>query len=235
MLQLSVYGPYFGLPDASPFCLKGLLLLKMSGLPYESNKMNFRRAPKGKAPYLVDGDQTIADSHFITRHLEEKYGTDFSGGYNKEDLAKGWAAARMLEEHFYFLMVNYRWLDDDNFWKGPAQFFKDVPAPLRPLITRVIRRKVRKTQDLQGLGRHSPEEILHLAKGDVDTIETLMGDNAYFLGDRPSGVDATVTGFLWSSSSSYFKSPLGDYIRSSPKLMAYLSRMVAQYFPEFKA
>jgi hypothetical protein len=128
MLKLNVFGPYFGLPDASPFCIKALILLKMSGLDFEPVKMSFSKAPKGKAPYLDDGGTIIADSHFIMRHLERAHGADFSGGYSAEDLAKGWAVARMLEEHFYFLSMNVRWLEDDNFWKGPYQFFADAPC-----------------------------------------------------------------------------------------------------------
>ena len=50
MLKLNVFGPYFGLPDGSPFCIKALMLLKMSGLPFEAVKMSFSKTPKGKAP-----------------------------------------------------------------------------------------------------------------------------------------------------------------------------------------
>jgi glutathione S-transferase len=234
MMKLNVFGPYFGLPDASPFCIKGLLLMKMSGLPFTTEKMSFRKAPKGKAPYLVDGDKIIADSHFILRHLETAHGVDFSGGYAAEELAKGWAVARMLEEHLYFLSIQYRWLDDANFWKGPYQFFSDAPGPIRPIIARVVRSKVRKTQHMQGLGRHTADERLILGKGDVDAVEAMLGDKSYFLGDQPSGVDASVCGFLWASATSYFDSPLGDHIRSRPRLVAYLKRMAAAYFPDFQ-
>ncbi len=233
MLKLSVYGPYFGMPDASPFCVKSLVHLKMSGLPFEETKMNFRKAPKGKAPYLQDGTEIIADSHFIMRHLETKHGVDFSGGYSPAELAKGWAAERMLEEHFYFLLVDERWLRDDNFWKGPYQYFGDAPAPIRPLIARMVRNKVRKTYHLQGLGRHTQDERFTLAKGDVMAIEDILGSNRYFLGDRISGVDATVFGFLWAASCSYFVSPLGDFIRSRPVVLDYLERMRAQFFPDY--
>jgi glutathione S-transferase len=234
MLQLNIFGPYFGMPDASPFCIKGLLLLKISGVPHDVVKMNFRKAPKGKAPYLVDGDQIIADSHFIMRHLETKHGVDFSGGYNKEELAKAWAVARMLEEHLYFVLMHNRWVDDENFWKGPATYFNDVPAPLRPFITRMVRKNTRKTLHLQGIGRHTPTEMQELAKGDVDAVETLLSDKPYFLGQKPSGIDASVLSSLWCCSSSYFTGPLGEYIRSRPVLMAYITRVAAQYFPEFK-
>lgn len=234
MLNLHVFGPHFGLPDASPFCIKGLTLMKMSGLACETKPMSFKQAPKGKAPYLVDQSEVIADSHFIQRHLENKHGVDFSGGLKSDEISKGWAVARMLEEHFYFLSMNIRWLRDENFWKGPYQFFVRAPAIIRPMIACIIRKKVAKSQNLQGLGRHTAEERFELAKGDLAVIETMLSKNRFLLGDRPSAVDASVLGFIWAAECPYFKSEIGDYIRSRPVLMNYLGHMQQRYFPEFK-
>ena len=233
MLTLNVFGPFFGLPDGSPFCIKGLTLMKMSGLPFTEARMNFKKAPKGKAPYLTDASKTIADSHFIMRHLETEYGVDFSGGYKPAEHAKGWAVARMLEEHFYFLSMGIRWLNDENFWKGPYQFFSEVPSPIRPLIARIVRKKVRKTHNLQGLGRHTADERLQLAIGDLNAIEMMLGNQRFFLGDRPCGIDATVFAFMWAGGCRYFNSAVGDFIRSRPVLMGYLERMKDLYFPGF--
>ncbi|WP_199731090.1 hypothetical protein [Aquitalea sp. FJL05] len=47
MITLYVFGPAFGLPDASPFVLKAEMLLKLSGLPYRKLRGSMRRAPKG--------------------------------------------------------------------------------------------------------------------------------------------------------------------------------------------
>jgi hypothetical protein len=58
----------------------------------------------------------------------------------------------MCEEHLYWALVKARWLDDENFAKGPAQFFKNVPLPLRPIVERLVLRKLRKTLHLQGFG-----------------------------------------------------------------------------------
>ncbi len=233
MLTLHAFGPYFGLPDGSPFCIKALTLMKMSGLQFETKTMSFKQAPKGKAPYLVDDSKVIADSHFIQRHLELAHGVDFSSGYKPEDLAKGWAIARMLEEHFYFLSMNIRWMRDENFWKGPYQFFASAPAPIRPLIARIVRKKVAKTHNLQGLGRHTAEERLELAKGDLSAIESMLQNNRFLLGNKPSAVDASVLGFLWAAECPHFKSEIGDHIRSRPVLMNYLSEMQNRYFPDF--
>jgi glutathione S-transferase len=233
MLTLHVFGPYFGLPDPSPFCLKALVLLKASGLPHTIEEMSFRKAPKGKAPYLNDNGNMIADSFFLMRHLESAHKVDFSGGYSVEQLSKGWAVSRMLEEHFYFLSMHIRWLHDGNFWKGPYQFFGGVPTIIRPMIARMVRRKTLKTLHLQGLGRHTEAERLILAKGDLDAIEAMLGNNPYFLGNTFSAVDASVFGFLWTASISYFESAVGDAIRSRPLLMSYLQRMKTEFFQDF--
>ena len=234
MLQLHTFGPHFNMPDGSPFCIKALLLMKLSGLPYEVEQMSFRKAPKGKAPYLVDDNQTIADSHFIMKHLETKHGVDFSGGYSAEKRAIGWAAARMMEEHMYFLNGYERWMVDVNFWKGPIQFFKDVPAPIRPLVARIVRKKAGKTHQAQGLGRHSDDERFELAKGNLVAVENILGKNKYFLGDKVSGADASVFPFIWTASTPYFKSKIGDYVRMRPVLTDYLQRMKLEFFPEYQ-
>ena len=232
MITLHTTGPMFGLPHPSPFVIKADILLKMSGVEYNNAPMKFGGAPKGKVPYIKDGDLVLGDSYFIRRHLETKYKIDFSGGYGAEKLAQAWAIERMLEEHLYFLSVYERWLIDENFEKGPRQFFNVAPAPLRPILRVLVRGKVRKMVKAQGLGRHTAAERLELGKGDVNSVVTLLGNNTYLLGDKICGADASVFGSLYSASSSFFKTELGAYIRSQPKIMAYLERMRARFFPE---
>ena len=232
MLELFVYGPYFGMPDGSPFCTKALTLMKMSALPFKVSKMSFKQAPKGKAPYLKDGETLIADSHVIQQHLETAHGADFSAGYSPALMAQGWALSRMVEEHLYFINLHFRWLDDENFRKGPAQFFNEVPALVRPLISKLVRGKQRKTLHLQGLGRHTEQQRVAFAKGDLDAIEATLDDKAFLLGAKPCGADASVASFIWSVSAPLFKTEIGEYARSRPKLMAYVERMKTNYFPE---
>ncbi len=232
MITLYGSGPMFGLPDPSPFVVKAETLLKMSGVPYRKALMSFHAAPKGKIPYIDDKGRILGDSYFIQRHLEKEYGADFNGGYNLQTLAAGWALERMMEEHFYFLNVHARWMDDGNFEKGPRQFFDRAPAPIRPVVRTMIRRKVRNMLQGQGLGRHTDAERLELARGDIDCIEMLMGGNRYIFGAGPCITDASVFPFLLSAAAPYFKSEAGDYIRTRPKLVAYLDRMQGEYFPE---
>lgn len=80
MITLYTFGPAFGLPDPSPFVTKAEMLLKLAGLPYQTNTKGFRKAPKGKLPYIEDAGTIIPDSTFIRWHLEQKYHVDFDRG-----------------------------------------------------------------------------------------------------------------------------------------------------------
>jgi glutathione S-transferase len=233
MITLYTSGAMFGLPHSSPFVTKADVLLKMSGVEFNQMPMSFSGAPKGKIPYIKDGDAMLGDSYFIKRHLETRYKTDFSGGYSVNLLAQGWAVERMLEEHLYFLSVYERWMVAENFEKGPRQFFNMAPAVIRPIVRAAIKRKVRTMLTAQGLGRHTAAERLELGRGDVDCVATLLGNNAFLLGKTMCGADATVFGSLLSASSPYFNTELGTYIRARPKIMDYLARMKSQFYPDF--
>jgi glutathione S-transferase len=234
MITLYALGPLFGQPDPSPFVSKTMMLLKMSKLPFELKPMSFSKAPKGKIPYIGVGSGFLGDSHFIKTHLEQTHGIDFSGGYSAEDLAKGWAIARMLEEHFYFLIVHDRWVPDKNFNAGPAQYFKSAPSPIRPFIRHFVRKGVIRNLKAQGLARHTDDERALLGRGDINAVEKLLGSKTYILGETISEYDATVFAFLFSAAATLFDSAIGSDIRSRPALMAYLERIRSQYFPDCK-
>lgn len=163
MITLYTFGPGFGLPDPSPFVTKAEVLLKMAQLPYRTDSGGFSRAPKGKLPYIADDGAIIADSTFIRRHIEKKYRIDFDPGLDAAQRATAWAFEKMIEDNLYWTVVHDRWMDDTNFRNGPMRFFDRVPAPLRPFVAALIRRRVRGALHGQGMGRHSDDEILALA------------------------------------------------------------------------
>ena len=56
MITLHQFPPAFGLPNASPFCLKLELYLHMAGLPYRNSyTLELHKTPKGKL-LVVKGD-----------------------------------------------------------------------------------------------------------------------------------------------------------------------------------
>ena len=232
MITLHGFGPMFGLADPSPFVMKVMALLKIAGLPYELKSADPRKGPKGKIPWLVDGEHVIADSTFIQWHLEKAYGIDFYPGLDARGKAVAWAVEKMCEDHLYFCGVHERWVKEENFNKGPRKFFEIVPAVLRPLVVWQVKRQIVGKVRAQGLGIHSDEEIIQLARRDIDALATLLGDNRYFFGERVTATDAVVHSFLADALTPFFDGPLRDAVRSHENLVAYAARLTGEWYGE---
>lgn len=233
MITLYSFGSFFGLPDASPFVLKAMTLLKLAGLRYVEDHGGYSRAPKGKLPFIDDDGTIIADSTFIRFHIERKYGVDFDQGLSEEQRAGSWAIEKMLEEHLYWALVHARWIDDANFTGSAAQFFAAIPVLLRPLVKSIVRRKIASTLKAQGMGRHSRDEIAELGGRDIAALAILLGDKHFLFGDAPCGADATAFAFVAASLSPEIASPLRTATLAKANLVAYRDRMLSAYFPKF--
>jgi glutathione S-transferase len=231
MITLYKFGPMFGLPDGSPFVMKAMLLLKIAGLDFVEECAAPYKAPKGKLPYIDDNGQKIADSTFIRFHIEKKYDFDFDAGLTPEQKAIAWAFEKMCEDHLYWLIVADRWMDDDNFASGPAHLFDSAPAPLQPVLRRLIRGKVRKALHAQGLYRHTAAERSELARRGLAAACALLADKPFAFGDEPRGADATFGAFAMGARCSLFKSALHDEIEKLPNLVEYAKRIEARFFP----
>jgi glutathione S-transferase len=232
LIALHGFGPAFGLPDASPFVTKAEVLLKMAGLPYLFEAGNLSKAPKRKLPYIVDDGETIADSTFIRWHLERKYKIDFDRGLSAEQRAVAWAFEKMLEEHLYWPLVQVRWMNDANFAKGPKQFFSSIPSPVRPLVTAMVRRQLRRTLYGQGTGRHSPAEIAALGARSIEATADYLGRKSFMMGAEPTGLDATAFAFVASALCPIFETELRSAAERHENLRRYVGRMTARFYPD---
>ena len=230
MITLHTFGPAFGLPDGSPFVMKAMLLLKFADQPFEAKPTNVTKAPKGKLPVIVDEGEIIPDSTFIRLHLERKYGFDFDAGYDARERAIAWSVEKLLEDHLYWLVVHNRWMVDANFYRGPVHFFDRVPALIRPLITRMVRGKIRRNLFGQGFGRHSDDERAVLARRGMAALADALGDRPFLLGERPCGADATLAAFILGALCPLFDGETRNAAQSHANLVAYGERMLARYF-----
>jgi len=212
-----------------------MLLLKFAGLAYGEDRGGFGKAPKGKLPYINDDGLIVADSTCIRFHIDKKYGFDFDAQLTPEQRAVAWAIEKMCEEHLYFALVATRWLDDANFAKRPAQFFRTVPVPLRPVVQGMVRRKVAKTLRLQGFGRHTPAERDELAMADIDAPAALTGDRAFLMGEKPCGVDATAFAFVASFLTPVSDTPIRTAAERHANLVGYRDRILRLYFSHSEA
>ncbi len=155
-----------------------------------------RKAPKGKLPYVLIDGKVIADSELITQTLDELTQGKVYAGLSPRERAHGVALTRLAEDHLYWLMVASRWLDDE-WWPNIVEgFFHIAPAPIRPLVANLARRQVRKTLDLQGLGRHTLQEQRGFAERDLQALQDAVIEGQFLFSDRPNIFDFTVAGLM---------------------------------------
>lgn len=222
----------FGLPDTSPFVIKTEVQLKMAGLVYDRASAIPPQAPNGKLPFINDHDEVVSDSTYIRAHIERKYEVDLDEGLDARQRAEAWAIERLLEDHLYFAMVWFRWIDPDNFAKGPAHFADGAPEAERAQLRHDLQARKAAELHAQGLGRHAPARIADLGTRSIDALSQLLGDKAFLMGGAPSGVDATAFGVLASVSTPFFDTPLRRAIEAQPNLVAYVARMMQRYYPD---
>jgi len=233
MITLYGFGPGFGLPEIGPFVTKTEVQLKMAGLSYRKEKAKPTASPKGQLPFIEDDGEAIADSTFIRAHVEGKYGFDFDAPLNLQQRAQAWAFERMIEHHLYWAMVGARWVDPENFAKGPAHFFDAAPEHLREKLREDAQFRVAENYLLSGLGRHAPDEDVDLAARSLFALSVQLGDKPYLMGDSPCGTDATAFGALAAILTPFFTSSLRERTEKFGNLTAYVDRMILQYYPEF--
>lgn len=231
MIRLHQFAPAFGLPNASPFCMKLETWLRMAGLPYELvNDGNVMKAPRGKLPYIEDGAQVIGDSHFIIEYLKQTYGDPLDADLTPAEQAVATAFQRLLEEDLYWAVVHTRWADESGWARTRQAFFGALPPPLRWIVPAMARRAVLSELRGHGMGRHDPAEIAAIGGRDIDALATFLAGKPFLLGERPRSIDACAYAFVANLLWAPFDSPLRERARTHANLEAYAQRMKARYF-----
>ena len=234
MITLYQFEPAFGLPNASPFCMKLETWLRMAQLPFDAPRVNLRdigKAPKGKMPYIVDGGKILADSTFIIDHLTATYGVRLDGWLSAEQRAVALAFQRLIEENLYWAVVHSRWFEPQGWALTRKAFFGKLTGPLKWLIPALTRRGLRRQMHGHGMGRHSDAQIHAIGRRDITALAEFLGDKPYFLGDAPCNLDATAYAFLANLLWAPVESTLKQHARQYPQLQAYCQRMRSQYYP----
>jgi glutathione S-transferase len=228
MIKLNGFRPLWNLPDLSPFVTKVDAYLRLRSLPYTMASYPFfglGSAPKGKLPFIEDGDQSIGDSTFIVEHLERRHGPGLDARLSPAARAVAHAMQRMIEENLYWVLVQLRWRIDDNWERFMAELFGAwrENEELSNVLPRV-REGVLGQLHGHGMGRHSVDEVWGIGVRDVDALSAYLADKPFLMGEAPTSVDASAHAFL-SHLTVGFASPVEERIRSHANLGAYAARM----------
>lgn len=218
----------WGLSSASPFCVKLEAYLRLADIEYRSVVGDIRRSPKGKAPWIAHGERRIGDSGFIIEYCKQTFGDPLDGRLSPAEHAQGHLVRRTCEDSLYWALLYSRWGEDEGWAHVQGLFRGLLPAPLRPFVPPLIRRKVQKTMYAQGIGRHDRDEIYRLGAADLDALATTLGEGPFLFGDAPTSYDCTLYAFVESVLYTPNDTPLKAHAQRLRRLVDYVARMRAR-------
>lgn len=232
MIKLHQFPPAYGLPNASPFCMKLETYLRMAGLPYQTvNGFGLSKAPKGKMPFIEDNGRLLADSGLIVDYLKQTYGDPLDAHLSSQQKAVSLGFIRLIEEHLYWAAgIQPRWVDEQGWQTTKAEFFKDLPGPLRFIVPPIARHNIKKQIYGHGIGRHTRDEIYAMACADLTALSDYLADQPFFHGDKPSSLDAVAYAFIANILWVPIDSPAKQHGLGLPNLEAYCQRMKQTYY-----
>lgn len=234
MIRLHQFPPAMGLPNASPFCLKLETWLRMAGLEFEPcYEMNPGGAPNAKFPWIEYSGERVADTALIIERLKSSVPVQFDDWLSADQRGVTQAYGVMLEEHLYWCIFYFRWVDERYWPMTRREFFASLPPGVRSLVPIVVRRNSVRQVNAQGMGRHDTEQVSRFAARDLDALAGLLGDQPYMLGERPSSLDASAFGFLANILYPDMPTPLQGHLKSLPNLAGYCDRIRDAYYPDW--
>lgn len=227
MIFLYGWGPMFGERGPSPFVLKTEMQLQMLGLSFERALADLDSVPRHKAPYVLHDGHLIEDSETIRAHFEEKCGCSLDAPLGPTQRSQAWALQRMLDGRLYFIMLMERWLEGNNFERGPITFFNRIAEGERQGIAEAARGQLRTALHIHGIGRYSRRERMELARQDIAAVSDFIADREFLFGATPTAADASVYGHLVCAAARVFDSELPAIVEAHTNLRPYLARMEA--------
>lgn len=231
MIALLTFPASFGAPSHSPYCVKAMCLLQMSGEAWSPEYLARPAGmPYGKLPVIRHDDALLPDSGNLQRFLEAR-GADFHPGLSTVQKAQARAFQRLAEENLGLGLVCERWLNDACWEKVRDVFFADVPEAQRGAVTDEIRAQVRQGLTGHGIARMSESDRLALYDEDLSAIEAMLWEGPFLFGDAPTAADASVVPFLDMLSTLPVETALGAKVTGNARLMAYVAAGRGAMYP----
>lgn len=240
MIKLYQLTGYWNIPSPSPFCMKLETYLRMAKIPFKSMNVldplsapQNRMAPKKKIPFAEIDGELVGDSSFIINILKSQYGDRVDHFLNKKQLAYGLAIQRLFEDHYFWSMVYSRWFDDAGWAVTNPEFFGGLNWPLRNLVPKQRKKRMKKVLYSHGVGRNTQAEIYSSAKHDLDAFAALLGSKNFIFGEKPSSFDAVAHGFLVNTLRVPFNYELKQHASQYKSFLEYCERIDKLYYPEY--
>lgn len=231
MIELHQFRPFWGLPNASPFCMKAETYLRYRGLPFRAVPSGPRRSPTGQIPFIVDDGQVIADSEAIIRHYEARQAAHLDAGLTAAERATAFFVRELVEERLYWQITFMRWGDPAGWAVFKPDLVKYLPRFMRGPLLFTIRRTLLRQMHRRGLSPADPAGAYAQGQRLLDALADLLGDRPFFLGATPRTLDMSLYAFLANILDQPHGNALQAHGRAHANLVTYCARMQALCYP----
>jgi glutathione S-transferase len=230
MIILHQPPPAWGLQTISPFCLKVETYFRMAKIDYKTAPPDVLKvAPNGRVPYVDIDGKILGDSTLIISEMKRRFGDPLDGALSKEQKAQSLMIQRLIENHLYFASAWFRFSEEES-WNYIRDYFKaQLPPFIGRFIVKIIRKDALRIFKTQGIGEHSNEQILEFAKADLTALSDWLGEKPFFLGDKPTTVDASAYGQLVQLIWVPWNSALKQHALGLKNLVQYCERMKQRF------
>jgi len=185
--------------SSSPFTEKVSRILSLKGLDYQIDEVNrlktkqYRDAsPFGKFPAIDIDGQKVCDSTDIAYALDNKYPQnkiipEDEKLHAQMHIIEDWADESL---YFYEMTMRVSWVHNV---KNMLPKIKSTLPPLPEwMLLKIIVKKATEVVKVQGLGRKKPEQVIADAHRHLTSINTLLSDSDWLVGDAISLADIAV-------------------------------------------
>jgi glutathione S-transferase len=211
MLTLYSYPTLFGVADNNGYGLKVFAFLRLAGVPFlHEHIFDASKAPRGQLPYILDGDDTVGDSEAILAYVSRKYRLTIDAALTPAERACDLLITRTLDD-LYWVMSYSRW-KDERYWP----LFRDALMREHPQLTEEGLAKAQafnaQRYFYQGIGRYEPDAAMARGLADLAALATLIPAQGYVHGERPTGIDAGIYGFIANTYFYDIDTPLKQFV-----------------------
>ena len=227
MIELHQFRPFWGLPNASPFCMKAETYLRFRRIPYKVVPSGPRKSPTGKIPFIVDDGRVISDSEAIIAHFENQRQDHIDDGLNEAAQATAFFVRELVEDQLYWQITYMRWGDPAGWAVFKPDLVKYLPLGMHGPVLFLLRRQLLKQMRQRGLSVSDPLGAYARGKAVLDALAGLLGDQPYFLGTEPRSLDMSLYAFLANILDQPHANPLQAHGRALANLPGYCARMKA--------
>lgn len=206
--------------------------LKFCGLAHEvkcSRNAEFM-SPTGKVPFLKADRELISDFSGIIAYIEAK-GFSTSADFELKERAEMKAYSSLVENSLLPAELYMLWWKKDWAVRTRQHYGSQFAAPLNIILGYRKQWQVCRYLKVQGWHRKTNNEVLEEFRRTCQALSEKLGNNRFFINDRPTELDALVFGHFHSILTRYLPDDsLSSTVRAHKNLEDFVIRILGDFF-----